>query len=94
MVPIGWPGYAPWSRQIPTPDFRIPPAPITRAKLAKNVAKTVQRFINDMADRPMEDGADVRWRVDPGHITIDRLDLVGLQHVSAGSWQAHVHLRM
>ena len=40
-----WPGYPPWSRQIPTRDFRNPPGPITRAKLAKNVAKSVLRFI-------------------------------------------------
>lgn len=40
-----WPGYRQWSRQIPTKDFRTPPGPITRAKLAKNVAKCVQRFI-------------------------------------------------
>ena len=41
-----WPGYQPWSRQIPTRDFRNPPGPITRAKLAKNVAKSVARFIS------------------------------------------------
>ena len=40
-----WPGYQPWSRQVPTRDFRNPPGPITRAKLAKNVAKSVARFI-------------------------------------------------
>lgn len=40
-----WPGYQPWSRQIPTKDFRSPPGPITRAKLAKNVAKCVERFL-------------------------------------------------
>ena len=40
-----WPGYQPWSRQIPTRDFRNPPGPITRSKLAKNVAKSVNRFI-------------------------------------------------
>lgn len=48
IVPVfglQWPGYTPWSRQIPTKDFRSPPLPITRAKLARNVAKTVQRFI-------------------------------------------------
>ena len=44
-VPLQWHGYAAWSRQIPTRDFRSPPGPITRSKLAKNVAKTVQRFI-------------------------------------------------
>lgn len=40
-----WTGYQPWSRQIPTRDFRSPPGPITKSKLAKNVAKSVQRFI-------------------------------------------------
>lgn len=44
-IRLCWPGYAPWSRQIPTRDFRTPPGPITRSKLAKNVAKTVFRFI-------------------------------------------------
>lgn len=42
---LQWPGYRQWSRQIPTKDFRSPPAPITLAKLAKNIAKCVQRFI-------------------------------------------------
>lgn len=46
LFPRQWPGYAPWSRQIPTRDFRSPPGPITRSKLAKNVAKTIQRFID------------------------------------------------
>ncbi len=41
-----WKGYQPWSRQIPTRDFRSPPGPITKAKLAKNVAKSVRRFID------------------------------------------------
>jgi len=31
--------------QIPTKDFRSPPCPITRSKLAKNIARTVERFI-------------------------------------------------
>lgn len=42
---LQWPGYRQWSRQIPTKDFRSPPGPITVAKLAKNVAKCVQRFM-------------------------------------------------
>lgn len=45
-VKIQWPGYRQWTRQIPTKDFRSPPGPITMAKLAKNIAKCVQRFID------------------------------------------------
>ncbi|SRR6266404_1482345 len=40
-----WPGYQHWSCQIPTRDFRSPPGPITRASLAKSVAKSMARFI-------------------------------------------------
>ncbi|TCD66622.1 hypothetical protein EIP91_001132 [Steccherinum ochraceum] len=92
-IRLMWPGYASWSRQIPTRDFRTPPGPITRAKLAKNVAKTVQRFLDDMADRALEEDADPRWKVGRGSITIDDLEIVGLQHVSMGSWQVHLRVR-
>ncbi|THH28581.1 hypothetical protein EUX98_g5612 [Antrodiella citrinella] len=88
-----WPGYAPWSRQIPTKDFKTPPQPITRSKLAKNVAKTVARLLSDLESRPLEAEADSRWRVGVGRITIDDLDIIGLQHVSMGSWQVHLRVR-
>ncbi|EMD38915.1 hypothetical protein CERSUDRAFT_122431 [Gelatoporia subvermispora B] len=108
-IRLMWPGYAPWSRQIPTRDFRSPPGPITRSKLARNVAKTVQRFIEasrifptiphtdrftvqEMQDRPMEDQSQAIWKVGTGSIGLDDLILLGLQHVSMGSWQAHLLL--
>ncbi|CCM07076.1 uncharacterized protein FIBRA_09400 [Fibroporia radiculosa] len=91
-IRLMWPGYTQWSRQIPTRDFRSPPGPITRSKLAKNVAKTIERFIQEMQSQQMEEDADPRWRVGARHITIDHLSLVGLQHVSMGSWQCHVRL--
>ncbi|KAI0736445.1 hypothetical protein C8Q72DRAFT_872257 [Fomitopsis betulina] len=92
-IRLMWPGYAPWSKQIPTRDFQIPPQPISRAKLAKYVAKTVQRFIQDIDQRPMEDDAEVRWRVGSAHIQLQDLALIGLQHVTMGSWQAYLVLR-
>jgi len=92
-IRLMWPGYAPWSRQIPTRDFRSPPGPITRSKLAKNVAKTVHRFINEVQNTAMEEDADPQWKVGRNHIALDDLILVGLQHVSMGSWQAHLRVR-
>ncbi|OJT09610.1 hypothetical protein TRAPUB_13917 [Trametes pubescens] len=91
-IRLNWPGYAPWSRQIPTRDFRSPPHPVTRAKLARNVAKTIKRFIDEMSGRRMEDSSQGKWRVGGRHINLEDLMLVGLQHVSMGSWQAHVRL--
>ncbi|KAH9036379.1 hypothetical protein EDB85DRAFT_2209576 [Lactarius pseudohatsudake] len=91
-VRVNWPGYQPWSRQIPTRDFRNPPGPITRAKLAKNVAKSVARFIQEHKGRQMEEDGDAAWLVGPGKIDVFDLVLVRLDHVSKGSWQAQLQL--
>lgn len=91
-IRLRWPGYGNWSRQIPTKDFRSPPCPITRSKLAKNIARTVERFIKEKSRASMDTDEDPNWKVGPGHITIDDLVLVGLQHVSKGSWQCHLRL--
>ncbi|KAK0488902.1 hypothetical protein IW261DRAFT_1442193 [Armillaria novae-zelandiae] len=94
-VRIEWPGYRPWSRQIPARDFRTPPCPITRSKLAKNVAKCVQRFIQERQGVPMEDDSSPDWRVgtQQNMIRVEDLVLVSLHHVSMGSWQPHLRLR-
>jgi hypothetical protein len=94
-VRIQWPGYRQWSRQIPTKDFRSPPGPITRAKLAKNVAKCVQRFIDAKRNHPLEDDVHPKWKVGTQHneIKLDDLLLVSMHHVSMGSWQPHLRLR-
>ncbi|KAI5116871.1 hypothetical protein M0805_005837 [Coniferiporia weirii] len=91
-IRLVWQGYQPWSRQIPTKDFKTPPGPITRAKLAKNIAKTVQRFIEEQKSVPMSFGSDPRWRVGNGNIEVNDLSLVSLHHVSKGSWQANLCL--
>lgn len=92
-IRLEWPGYRQWSRQIPTKDFRSPPGPITRAKLAKNVAKCVQRFITERQGHTLEEDTDSRWRVGPNHIQLEDLILVSIHHVSMGSWQPQLRLR-
>ncbi|RXW23910.1 hypothetical protein EST38_g1950 [Candolleomyces aberdarensis] len=62
-IRLEWPGYRQWTRQIPTKDFRSPPGPITMAKLAKNIAKCVQRFIDENKDRNLEEPSNLRWKV-------------------------------
>ncbi|KAF7770486.1 hypothetical protein Agabi119p4_6460 [Agaricus bisporus var. burnettii] len=96
-IRLEWPGYRQWSRQIPTKDFRSPPGPITLAKLAKNVAKCVQRFIEDRQHSRLEDDADPAWRVGlsgPRVITLDDIILVSMYHVSLGSWQPQLRLKL
>jgi len=96
-IRLEWPG-APWSRQIPTKDFRSPPGPITKAKLAKNIAKCVQRFIKDIQDKPINEEEDInalRFKVGtgPNDLKLEDLVLVSLHHVSQGSWQPQLRLR-
>ncbi|KAH7929118.1 hypothetical protein BV22DRAFT_1102685 [Leucogyrophana mollusca] len=92
-IRIQWPGYDAWTRQIPTKDFRVPKGPITKGKLAKNIANCVKRFIEKMEKEPMHEDADKRWRVGPRHIKIEDLILVSLHHISQGSWQPQLRLR-
>ncbi|EGN96574.1 hypothetical protein SERLA73DRAFT_58553 [Serpula lacrymans var. lacrymans S7.3] len=92
-IRIQWPCYAPWSRQIPTKDFKNPKGPITKAKLAKNIAKCVSRFIEDNHTKRMEDDSDKRFRVGANYIKLEDLMLVSLHHISQGSWQPHFRLR-
>ncbi|KAF9054426.1 hypothetical protein BJ165DRAFT_714621 [Panaeolus papilionaceus] len=93
-IRLEWPGYRQWSRQIPTKDFRSPPGPITLAKLAKNVAKCVQRFMQDRKSLPMEEDGNPLWRIGdgPDDIRLEDLVLVSIHHVSLGSWQPQLRL--
>ncbi|KIJ62031.1 hypothetical protein HYDPIDRAFT_169402 [Hydnomerulius pinastri MD-312] len=92
-VRISWPGYAPFHRSIPSRDFSKVKAPITKGKLAKNLANTAQRFIKKMSEKAMEDEADPRWKVGWQHIQAEDLILVSLHHVSKGSWQPQFRMR-
>jgi len=91
-IRINWPGYRPWGRQIPTRESCNPPEPVTRAKLAKNVAKSVARFISEHKGYQMEEGDDEAWLVGPRKIDLFDLVLVRLDHVSKGSWQPRLQL--
>lgn len=95
-IRIEWPGYRSWSRQIPTKDFRNPPRPITRAKLVKNVAKCLERFFNFVATSQIREHIDQRWKIGnhQGGIKLEDLILVSIHHVSMGSWQPHLRLRL
>ncbi|KIK53907.1 hypothetical protein GYMLUDRAFT_178209, partial [Collybiopsis luxurians FD-317 M1] len=91
-----WPGYDPWSRAILSKDLRSPPGPITKAKLAKNIAKCVQRFLQEKHKKSAEN-VESRWPAsgsDPGstHIKLEDLILVSLHNVSKGSWQPQLRL--
>lgn len=51
---------------------------------------TLALLLQEMSQKSMEEDADPRWRVGNHYISVDHLELVGLQHVSMGSWQVHI----
>ena len=47
----------------------------------------------EMESEPAEPQSE-KWRLGPGHITIDQITLVALEHVSKGSWQPHFYVNV
>ncbi|KAG2121141.1 hypothetical protein BD769DRAFT_1012026 [Suillus cothurnatus] len=90
-VRIEWPGYPSWNRQLATRDYRKTPGPITKAKLAKNLAICIRKFIEQMKTHRLEADSDPTWRI--SHIKFEDLVLDSLVHVSQGSWQPRLGLR-
>lgn len=45
LVDKQWPGYRSWNAQLLTRDYRNPPGPIIKAKLAINLARCIRRFM-------------------------------------------------
>jgi len=86
-IRIEWLGCQPWAQQMRTKDWKRKPSPITKAKLATEVAKKVDRFLLDMRHTPRGCHGDAP---SPGHIDTSRLALVALEHVSQASWQPHL----
>ncbi|KII91553.1 hypothetical protein PLICRDRAFT_173384 [Plicaturopsis crispa FD-325 SS-3] len=89
---LEWPGYDAYGRQFAALDYTTSRNPITREKLAKNIAKYVDEFIKKYATVQMRAGSNPIFKVGPGAITADDLVLVSLHHVSQGSWQPQLRL--
>jgi len=88
-IRLEFPGHPPWAQQMRTKDWRRKPSPITKAKLATEVAKKVDSFLKDMRRNPR----NAQWNPSSlGPLDIDHFALVALEHVSMASWQPHLKL--
>jgi len=88
-IRLEWLNCPSWTQQMRTKDWKRKPSPISKAKLATEVAKKVKRFLEDM--RPNHRGSQGD-PLSPSRLDFDRLTLVALEHVSMGSWQPHLRL--
>lgn len=92
---LEWPGYRPWNCQLLTRNYRKTKGPITKEKLAKNLATCIRRFIQKTHRGNMEADPvpNPMWRISADGIKFEDIILVSLNHVSQGSWQPELRLR-
>lgn len=88
-VRIEWPGYKMWSGQFRARSWSGTNEPVTRSRLAMQIAKRVIEFLETVED---VESTDMVWKVGQGHIRPKDLVLVSLVQVSKGSWQPMLRL--
>jgi len=77
------------SCQIHALDWNRKRRPITRSKLAHEIARKLERYLHDMA-RLIPDTSVDRWTIGQGSMNIENLFLVRLVSVSKGSFQPEI----
>ncbi|KAH9011529.1 hypothetical protein EDB83DRAFT_371902 [Lactarius deliciosus] len=86
-IRIVWPGYKKFKRQILIRDESSARSPITMARFVGHVGRTVDRFLQDCeVDSGCVDDRSKLWRIGPGGIERSDIIIIGVVHVSAGSW--------
>lgn len=86
-----FPGYPKnGTTQISTLGWKKERIPITRSKLAYEVAKKLKRYLDSMTGYPMENSADNCWKIGEGSMRFENMHLVSLSAVSKGSFQPEI----
>lgn len=85
-----FPGYPSRSAQISTLGWAKDRVPITRSKLAYEVAKQLNRYLVSMAGRAMDGSIDQQWKIREGFMHLENMYLVRLLSVSTGSFQPEI----
>lgn len=88
----GYPGNA--SAQISTLNWTKNRGQITRSKLAYEVAKKLNRYLESMTGRPMDKSVEARWKIGEGFMRLENMFLVKLVPVSKGSFQPEIWVRV
>ncbi|KAI0087828.1 hypothetical protein BDY19DRAFT_226246 [Irpex rosettiformis] len=83
-IRILWPGYLPWTQHMHAFDHTNARQPITKSRLAYDIARLVKLFYDDMQHAQSSE-ASADWWV--SRMRFEDLILLELRNVSAGSWQ-------
>ncbi|GJE92888.1 hypothetical protein PsYK624_090460 [Phanerochaete sordida] len=86
---IEWPGYRPWNSAIQGRERDNGADPVHLWVLVERIANAVKKFLHENKEHePPVNGLDVK------DISLDRLVLLELRQVSAGSWQPVLALQV
>ncbi|KAF9649965.1 hypothetical protein BDM02DRAFT_3112728 [Thelephora ganbajun] len=87
MIRLHLVGCSPWNSKIATTDFTAKRQPITRRKLAAEVAKSVKKFI---AREKLNGHDGGHPRCNWGDVSLENVFLTRMVHVSPASWQPEI----
>jgi len=85
-----FPGYPSRSAQISTLGWKKDRLPITRSKLAYEVAKNLNRYLVDMTGHAVDGSVEKYWKIGEGFMHLENMFLVHLVPVSKGSFQPEI----
>ncbi|KAH9976822.1 hypothetical protein BGW80DRAFT_1250275 [Lactifluus volemus] len=93
-IRINWPGYTDWSTQIMLKDQTSTHNTITLEKFQNvcNCGVQVPGWLTSVQEAQWIRGEDPNWQVGNGGITKEHVILIGVVHVSQGSWQPILQL--
>ncbi|KAI0041045.1 hypothetical protein FA95DRAFT_1683444 [Auriscalpium vulgare] len=89
---IAWPGYKDWKRQFQTRDETPDRNPITLEKFVRHVGRSVDAFLQQCEGDPMQRANPAYMIGGPTGIRREEITIIGVVHVSAGSWQPIIKL--
>ncbi|KAF8498650.1 hypothetical protein F5888DRAFT_193597 [Russula emetica] len=91
-IRIGWPGYNEFRRQVQIRDETSARNPITVAKFAHHIGRSVEAFLRNPTPSQTRRAEFDRWAIGQGGINLINIRIIGAIHVSAGSWMPILQL--
>ncbi|TFY73679.1 hypothetical protein EWM64_g10333 [Hericium alpestre] len=83
-IRINWPGCVEWKRQFQTKDETEQRNPITLERLVRHVGRSIDHFLQQHEVDPKH--PIPHWRIGHGGIARDNITVLGVCHVTSGSW--------
>ncbi|KAH9034658.1 hypothetical protein EDB84DRAFT_56138 [Lactarius hengduanensis] len=90
-IRISWPGYQDFKRQVQIRDETTAHNPITVARFAQHVGRSVDAFLSSISRENLK-SSNLRWEIGNNEINRANIRVIGAVHVSAGSWMPILQL--